>query len=89
MPDYLYRLDQSTVKSQDSTYRFLAKNCSNNELMARRDYFARHPVDLRVILRRYCNWTVDWAINKTDAENRQRAIILEKVRSTGDASRDG
>lgn len=47
--------------------------------MRRRDYFARHPVDLRIILRRYCNWTVDWAINQTDTENKQRTMILEKV----------
>ncbi|CAF0998137.1 unnamed protein product [Adineta ricciae] len=78
VPDYLYRLHQSTVKSQDDTYRFLARNCTNNELMKRRDYFARHPVDLRIILRTYCNWTVDWAINKTDTENKQRTVILEK-----------
>ncbi|CAF1252766.1 unnamed protein product [Adineta steineri] len=78
VPDYLYRLHQSTVRLQDDTYKFLAKNCTNNELVKRRDYFARHPVQFRVILRTYCNWTVDWAMNKTESENRQRTVILEK-----------
>ncbi len=63
----------------NDTYKFLAKNCSNNELIRHRNYFVRHPVQFRRILRTYCNWTIDWAMNKTEIESKQRTIILENV----------
>jgi hypothetical protein len=79
IPDYLYRLQNPTKPTED-TYKFLAKNCSNNELIRHRNYFVRHPVQFQYTLRTYCNWTVDWAMNKTETENKQRTIILENVR---------
>jgi hypothetical protein len=78
VPDYLYNLQQLTKPTED-TFKFLAKNCSNDEIIKHRNYFGRQPVQFRRILRTYCNWTVDWAINKTDLENKQRTIVLEKV----------
>ncbi len=59
----------------------MAKNCSNTEIIRHRNYFVRHPDQFRRILRTNCNWTVDWAINKTDTENKQRTIVLENVRN--------
>jgi hypothetical protein len=79
VPDYLYHLDNPT-KAHD-TYNFLAKNCSHNELIQRRDYFVRNPVEFRRILETYCNWTVDWTVNRTEIENKQKAIILKNVRN--------
>jgi hypothetical protein len=65
----------------DDTYKFLAKNCSNSELIRHRNYFVRHPFQFRRVLYTSCNWTVDWAMNKTEIETKQRTIILENVRS--------
>ncbi|CAF1040752.1 unnamed protein product [Adineta steineri] len=76
IPDYLYHL-QNPKSPMDETYKFLAKNCSNDELVRHRSYFVRHPFQFRKILRTSCNWTVDWAMNKTEIENKQRTIILE------------
>jgi len=58
VPDYLYRLQQTTLKTND-TFKFLAKNCTNNEIIKRRNYFLRHPLQFRRILQTYCNWTTD------------------------------
>ena len=78
VPDYLYRLQQPNLAA-DETYKFLAKNCSNNEILKQRNYFVRHPAQFRRVLRIHCNWSVDWAMNKIENENVQRTIILEKV----------
>jgi len=79
IPDYLYHL-QNPKSATDDIYKFLAKNCSNTELIRHRSYFVRHPVNFQGVLRTYCNWTVGWAMNKTEFENKQRTIILEHVR---------
>jgi hypothetical protein len=79
IPDYLYNL-QNATKSFDETYRFLSKNCSNTEIIRQRSYFSRHPVQFRRVLYAHCNWTVDWAMNRTELENKQRTTILESVR---------
>lgn len=79
IPDYLYHLKNPTSEF-DETYRILAKNCSNSELIKQRNYFVRHPTQFRRLLRTTCNWTVDWAMNRIDLENQQRTIILENVR---------
>jgi hypothetical protein len=79
VPDYLYRLQQAAVTADD-TFKFLSKNCSNVEILRRRSYFVRHPAQFRRILRATCNWTVDWALNKTETENKQRTVILEEVK---------
>lgn len=78
VPDYIYHLRQTTVTTED-TFKFLAKNCSNNEILKKQNYFFRHPPQLRRVLRTSCNWTVDWAMNRTEYEKKQRTIILEKV----------
>lgn len=79
VPDYLYRLQQTTLTTDD-TFKFLAKNCTNKELIKQQSYFLRHPLQFRRVLQTHCNWTVRWAVNKTEYENKQRSIILEKVR---------
>jgi len=81
IPDYLYRLQNRTTPLDD-TYKFLVKNCSNTELVEHPNYFVRHPAQLRGILRTYCNWTVDWAMNKVESENKERTLILENVRNS-------
>ena len=81
IPDYLYHL-QNPANGFDETYKFLAKNCSSTELVRQQNYFVRHPVQFRRILRAHCNWSIDWAANKTETENKQRTIILENVRNT-------
>ncbi len=78
VPDYLYNLQQTPITTED-TFKFLAKNCSKNELLKKQNYFFRHPVQFRRVLKTYCNWTVDWAMNKTEYENKQRTVILEQV----------
>ena len=88
VPDYLYRLQQPNLAA-DETYQFLAKNCSNTEILQRRNYFVRHPAQFRRVLRTYCNWSVDWAMNKIEDENVQRTIILEKVASARRISERG
>ena len=87
VPDYLYHL-QDTTMTGDNTFKFLAKNCSNNEILKKQDYFFRHPPQFRRILRTYCNWTVDWAMNRTDYENKQRIIVLEQVEKNRVRRRD-
>ncbi|CAF3622709.1 unnamed protein product [Rotaria socialis] len=77
VPDYLYRLQQPKISSND-TYSLLAKNCSNSEIIERRNYFVRNPTKFRLLLRTHCNWTLDWAINRTDIESQERRTILEK-----------
>ncbi|CAF3373243.1 unnamed protein product [Rotaria sp. Silwood1] len=77
VPDYLYHLQQPKIYNND-IYKFLAKNCSNNGIILRRNYFARNPSAFQQFLKTYCNWTVDWAMNKTEIENKQRNTILEK-----------
>lgn len=78
IPDYLYRLE-NPISSMDETYKFLAKNCSNKELVVQQNYFVRHPAQFRGVLRASCNWTVDWAMNKTEIESKQRTVTLENV----------
>lgn len=78
VPDYLYHI-QNPGRTIDDTYKFLAKNCSNTEIVRRRNYFVRHPSQFRRILRTSCNWTVDWAMEKVNLQTKQRTIILEKV----------
>ena len=80
IPDYLYRLE-NPISSMDETYKFLAKNCSNKELVLQQSYFVRHPAQFRGVLRASCNWTVDWAMNKTEIESKQRTVTLENVSS--------
>ena len=80
VPDYLYKLQHPTLNA-DETFKFLAKNCSNTEIIRRRVYFGRHPLQFRRILRTSCNWTVDWAMEKIDTNDEQRRVILETVRS--------
>ncbi|CAF0757281.1 unnamed protein product [Rotaria sordida] len=77
IPDYLYHLQQPKIFNND-TFKFLAKNCSNSEIIRQRNYFVRNPAKFRLLLRTYCNWTLDWAINRTEIENKQRTIILEE-----------
>ncbi len=79
VPDYLYRLEQ-TAQTTDDTFKFLSKNCSNTEILRRQSYFVRHPAQFRTILRANCNWNVDWAVNKTIIETKQKTIILEEVK---------
>lgn len=81
VPDYLYKLQHPTLNA-DETYKFLAKNCSNTEIVRHRNYFGRHPLQFRRILLTSCNWTVDWAMEKIDTNDQQRRVILETVRST-------
>ncbi len=80
VPDYLYHLQNPTT-TIDDTYKFLAKNCSNIEFIRHRNYFVRHPVQFQGLLRANCNWAVEWAMNKTEVDYKQRAIILESVRN--------
>ena len=46
VPDYLYHLQQTTLTTDD-TFKFLAKNCSNTEILRHQSYFVRHPVQFR------------------------------------------
>ncbi|CAF0788449.1 unnamed protein product [Rotaria sordida] len=77
IPDYLYRL-QHPKGTIDDTYKFLAKNCSNREIFRNRNYFVRHPSEFRAVLATTCDWSVSWAMNKTEIENKQRTISLER-----------
>jgi hypothetical protein len=78
IPDYLYHLENPIPV--DDTYKILAKNCSHNELIRHRNYFVRHPFELRRILQTSCNSTVNWAMNRTEIESKQQKIVLEKVK---------
>ncbi|CAF0893671.1 unnamed protein product [Adineta ricciae] len=76
IPDYLYHLDNPKATFED-TYKFLAKNCSRPEIFRHRNYLNQHTDQLQDILRSYCNWTVAWAMNRTEIENDQRTTVLE------------
>ena len=78
VPDYLYHIQRPKI-DLDDTYKFLEKNCSNHEIITRRNFFARHPTQFRYLLRTSCNWTTDWAMERIDLGNQERIFILEKV----------